>query len=389
MGCDHFQEGLPACLEGAGDPETLAHLAACGACRQILEELNGTAGRLRELGGMLERIAVPPLSHRRPWIPFAAAAALLVGVGLWTLRDPAAPGPVQTAPALQVRRAAPGDLLEGPMQVVWESGALARLSPGARARLGIGQALTLLQGSLWARGCSVETAAGTFRPDPASECVLSLGESAAVFLMREALAVEASRLRLAVLAGQGTWTPRSGEALALKAGLELSVRDGTLRVGSVDRAWAGALQAPWKSGEEGLVRSGAEPLPGGGWRLEPRGGVARLGVRLPEGVWEAEIEPAGKSTLGVAFRARGVLRQWILTSGARRLRLQRWAGRISAEVDGVPAWSCPEEGAALERFPALAGEEDVGLLVWGEPVHVKGMRWQKVDMPVVLAGDAK
>jgi hypothetical protein len=89
----------------AGTPSP--HLESCPECREAVEALRGIAARLAPA-----RIDVPPevrlriLARARPrrrWLPFAAAAALLLGVaGFWLARPAPAPGDIDRSGSVDI-----------------------------------------------------------------------------------------------------------------------------------------------------------------------------------------------------------------------------------------------------------------------------------------------
>jgi hypothetical protein len=124
MACERYHEGIGAWVDGTLDVvdrrEIEDHLAACGACSALASDLT----RLRDLARELERLTPPPalweriaVEARTPpravsarWkaghVVLAAAAALVlaVGVAVWRLPVAEAPAPpaARTAPAADV-----------------------------------------------------------------------------------------------------------------------------------------------------------------------------------------------------------------------------------------------------------------------------------------------
>jgi predicted anti-sigma-YlaC factor YlaD len=87
--------GLDAVRAGDATPEERAHSERCAQCRATIDGFRGLAARLAPA-----RMDVPPdltrgiLAQARPrrlWRPVAAAAALLIGVGIWFASRPAIP----------------------------------------------------------------------------------------------------------------------------------------------------------------------------------------------------------------------------------------------------------------------------------------------------------
>lgn len=101
---------MDAVRAGDAGAEERAHALACGSCRDAVERMRLLAGRLG-----LPKLDVPPdvdravLAMRRPrpriiWTPFAAAAAVLLALGIASYlipRDRTAPetGTAEVAPA--------------------------------------------------------------------------------------------------------------------------------------------------------------------------------------------------------------------------------------------------------------------------------------------------
>jgi hypothetical protein len=73
--------GLDAVRAGDADPAQAAHALACPACRVEVDRLRGLAARLApakvEVPSSLRARVLP---RRRPWLGFAAAAALVLAV---------------------------------------------------------------------------------------------------------------------------------------------------------------------------------------------------------------------------------------------------------------------------------------------------------------------
>jgi Putative zinc-finger len=78
-------------LEGVERERMQAHLEGCGRCQAALREMEDEKARLvrdvpfeRFAAGVAEKL-VPPVAPRRTWrkfVPLAAAAALLIGIGI-------------------------------------------------------------------------------------------------------------------------------------------------------------------------------------------------------------------------------------------------------------------------------------------------------------------
>lgn len=348
----------------------------CEQCRELGKTCPDcrTGSLLSGLGRALEAWEPPdvarPVPRRSVPIGWAAAAGILLALGAFRMLRPApiAPPPAADAP---VRRAAVGEALRaGPegLQAVWESGASALLSPGSSARASA-RGLALVSGSVRARGLErIETAAGFVRAlSQPMTCRVEAGEVVRALLLRQAWADAAPRVTL--FSGEAEWVERDGKATRLSPVPEAPV----------------AANA--------LILEHAAALGSGGWRLTPGPARAAASGSLPAGtpgfVWEAEIRSGPKSTLAVFFRSGGALRQWILTSRASRLRLQAWAGRLWAEVDGAPAWSCPADSPSLARFPDEGVQGDLGLVAWGDDVDLLSFRLEPATAPVVLIGSAR
>lgn len=395
--CDQVRDRLPELLEKQGDPGVLAHLESCQSCRLDMEGLKGAAALLRGLGRSLEHLDPAARSLPAPfrrWMPYAAAASLLLAGAVWMGRAPARTLPDQaTSPAF--RRAMPGDRLEvsgAGLQLVWESGTCVQFSPGARARLGQGASLSLEAGGLWARFAGpgrIDTPAGALCAEGAAECVVEVrgGVSGpiAAFLRDADAAPDAPQVRLLAVSGQLSWTAPSGAAAAVETGRGFIVEDGEGGLRATDTRWI-----------QGLVPSLPPALPAGGLRLNPDGGQAEAGLRLQDAAqgyaWEAVVRRSPGSTVGVVFPSARGRRLWLLASeGAGEevltLGLRQTAGRIFAEVNARPAWSCPDSDEALERFPASSSAMGVGIQAWGSGVLVvESMRLQESSIPVLVVG---
>lgn len=351
-------------------------MSTCERCRELGETCPDcrTQSLLGGLGRALERWDPPPVAlpasvpSRRPAWAAAAAVLLVALVAFW--RFHAAPPVSAPRPAAPVLRAAAGESLQaGPegLQAVWEEGASAHLRPGARVRV-FERGMRLLSGAVRARGLErIETDRGFVRAlRQPMECLVE-AEGAQASLLREAWA--AGEPRVTLLSGEAEWVDRGGLASRIQPASRPAVA------------------------EPALVLDHASALPSGGWRMTPGPARAAVSGRLPGRVsgfvWEAEVRPGPKSTLAVMFRSGGALRQWILTSRAARLRLQVCAGRIWAEADGIPAWSCPADSPTLARFPDEGVEGDLGLVAWGDDVDLLSFRLEPVTAPVVLVGAAR
>jgi hypothetical protein len=79
-------------LEGVERDRMQAHLESCGRCQEALREIEAEkASLLRDVpferfaAGVAEKLAAPPVAPRKVWrrfVPLAAAAALLIGIGI-------------------------------------------------------------------------------------------------------------------------------------------------------------------------------------------------------------------------------------------------------------------------------------------------------------------
>jgi hypothetical protein len=87
--------GLDAVRAGDATPEQSAHAERCAECRATVDGFHSLAARLSPAGidvpSLVTRGILAQARPRRLWRPVAAAAALLIGVGIWFASRPAMP----------------------------------------------------------------------------------------------------------------------------------------------------------------------------------------------------------------------------------------------------------------------------------------------------------
>jgi hypothetical protein len=87
--------GLDAVRAGDATPEQRAHAEACAECREAADGFQAIARRLVsppiEVPANVRREILALARPRRLWRPVAAAALLLIGLGLWFAGRPVAP----------------------------------------------------------------------------------------------------------------------------------------------------------------------------------------------------------------------------------------------------------------------------------------------------------
>ena len=316
---------------------------------------------LGEIGEGLRRARPPALrAPRSRWKPWAAAAAVLLGLGLWRLgfreprSAPSSPSGVLSAVRGQTLEAGP----EG-LRLVWKDGGAARLSPSSRAVLERG--ILLERGELWARlheEVLCRTSVGTLKGGGDwTEFRIRLDKPRVASLLKEAEAGEPPVVEL--LSGAATWAPSDG-------GKEVPLKP------------AGRLEA------------------GRAETLSPRGPDRAFlwGAERTQGdyAWEAVVEAGPGSGWGVAFQCGNETRLWVLApesrgSGPVRVGIRRWGGRFVGEISGRVAWSCSEGDPALLRFPGVEGGGAAGIAAWGAPVKVQGVRFLADRSPAILVED--
>lgn len=387
----------PLVLAEAADPAHLgrdqihAHAASCARCRGILAELAaedvavGPRGRTALLGGIHG-------ARGRTWIPFAAAAALLVTAGgLWShfhfhSRDqrpgatatPSPSAPVPPAPFLAsegMLEAAP----EGDSLILGQAGSLT-LKGGSRLlirRQGPAPELTLLEGALWLE-------------NPGEPLILRAGEAMvqvedAVLLLErfprarktgalwlsEALASEVEAgARLCVISGTVLLRVEGQEERRLEAGQEALLQaGGKLRVSPL-----GPLSLSWR-GDQGWARPAGLPL-----RLEAGEHALAHPAREDAWAWEALLRRADpRAAASLCFVADG--KGWQVPLGVPwgepgkllRVRMELrdgWVRLVAGpyEILRKPLAALPEMG---EPGPAIWG-----LKVWGGSLEVVDSRWR-------------
>ncbi len=414
--CPGYRDRLPSLLRGPGEEGLQAHVRACAGCAAELEVLKGLEADLASLGsaaGLLETSTRPAFAApRRRWVPWAAAAALLL-LGGWFWNGKGRERPAEEVPGPEVASvswplAEPGaPLAGGPkgLRVLWPgTGGVLNLGPGAEARLGAsGQALALVTGKAWARlegPFRIETPQGVLSGDSATLALAVAPRSgeALSWLFRGALADAGPSVRVALLEGRAAWVSPEGREVPLVAGQETRVSAGVPGPGiPVDARWFADLAPAWRpagAGDEAAL-AGTSRLPGGGWRLEPGAAPAALFWAWPpgEGEWEVVYRPAGRSTVAAVFRVGGELREWMLhpspSAAEVRVRLGRQGGWISGSLDGRLLWRCPEDSPSLGRFSGTARQGDVGILAWGDPVTVATARRSDAELPGVVVGSGR
>ncbi len=383
-------EGLPP-----GEREaTEAHLSDCQACREALL-LMGDVQEIpsppplpqRELR-RLQALGVPALR----WRGRIAAAALLACAGAWVakeqVQDPAHSPPVGAARAPAARVGFPlGPLGSPKAPTAW-------LAPGAELLLEAGARVT----SLPARRLRAE--AGTFWLEASGEPVtLEVGEltlnlahcaialrswsprssASQGFLLKEALAEEASLSELFVLRGEAEARQGSG-ILRLGTGAKLLL---SLRRCVQQAAGAEELQALARAREKALVGVPGLDLVPSERRVSGTGGSFRGGERNPSAYrWITVLKGRDPSTeLELTVGTRGSWRQWVLGLAARppvprEVVELTWDGeRLSARLNGESLHSAGREELRTLR---VAGQPGWALSVWGGAVTLERSKLQEM-----------
>lgn len=389
---------LAAVAGGRPGPDreaVLAHAADCPSCRAALAELSpsGTAGdaALSAAGLRAARKAFP--RPRRPWIPLAAAASLLLAIPLLRFRTagraetPDAPPPGSGAASFPFHSPSPfhaagtDRLLDaGAADLEFPLGraVTAVLRRGSRVQLLEETALRVLEGTLWveAPGEPIRILAG--------EAVVSAEETmllvemprpagAAGFpFLREALAGDAAG-RLRVLSGAATVRRPGIAVVRVAAGQELLLD--AARPSQIP-----ADQPPTWRGDGGWERTpGSLParLREGRLVLAPPGGEALRSSY----VWETRFRRIDLTAgAAVCFEAGG--RGWELPLGAP---LGEGTGWVRVRVEVRDGWVRVRAGAyemLSARVETLAGRLETvapvcGLRAWGGDLEIADSRWRR------------
>ena len=209
MACEEFRDSLnDLAASGPAAPALEAHLAACDACRVELEGLRRVLAIANaELGSLLSAAPSPEFAARirtavseapvapswRPafWLPFAAvAAALLVAVGLFALRNQQSRS---TTVAVETQRAA--DSVEKPTPTGERAPVVAPAAPVLTPPAAVASASSAAPAI---RPAPVRTAASSARPDtsraPAVEPEVLVPPGEAEALLRFAASVRQRRV---------------------------------------------------------------------------------------------------------------------------------------------------------------------------------------------------
>lgn len=318
---------------------------------------------LGEIGEGLKRARPPVLkASRRSWMPWAAAAAVLLAAGLWAWRlpdrgSPAVTVPPSSAPVSPREARLPGaGMVAASALEEWVLGptATAALAPGSR-------------GGLDARG-RFRLEEGLARVETSGEAVhISIGEEI-LEVLDGALALQAGSRKLSWLlreaeAGGGDWgvtvlrgTAKAGDRI-LKAGESLgsgaSLED--------FRGW-NPLTA-----SEGLFRNGARTLLPA---EAPSAYVAEFRVRKRQSSAEGAL----------LFRAGGKPREVVLggqlpSSGWVRLRLEISAARVRLLVGGRTSFACTPGGLDVLTYPS-EHPAALSLKAWGGDLEIGEARWR-------------
>lgn len=307
----------------------LDHLESCGLCRT---ELAAAREGLQE-----------PSRNRIPAWTWAAAAALLLMVGLGSRRKPETPLPPQ-----------PSSMPAAPAFTEWRIGRTGEvaLEPGSTGRVE-GVELVLESGSAWVESCG----------DPVrvrmADRLLELVDGAALFRM-------APRRTLSWIA----------EARAADEDSFVQVARGRVRI--LEGPGAGTERVP----EGGDVRDfrGWRPLLPGPLSVRDK----NLALPIPEGqaAWTAEIlvrESVPSAEAALLFPAGG--KPWEVPLGAyltgewTRLRLEQRDGRVRLTAGRLEYFSVPLQGLSDKAYLA-PGARGLALKVWGGNVEVREARWR-------------
>lgn len=343
-----------------------AHLADCERCR----------------GRALLVARLEPEAGRRPWTPWAAAAAalLLTAVLGWQFSRPAPsvsfpPAPSPPAPPvvaedrLETREAARGWILPG--------GTRLALAPGSLAQREADGTLLLKQGTLWLEEGSslalIRTPLGSLQSQGA-ECLIRLEEPplSTAFFLPEARASEPGQLTVACFSGtlriEGQ-TLGPDTLLAWVPGKASPVQPLTPARRRDLLAWLDPLR-------EQRIQAGG--------RLEGR--EAKLPLLAPgPGDYTLEVTLRAKrpeGDLGLAFPADGTFPYWVfalreLGQGPCRLSVRRHADTFLLDRDGRTLASLEARHArSMERWA-----EAPTLTVWGgavEVLEVKVTSWRRI-----------
>lgn len=336
----------------------LRHAEGCGACRGALSDLAAIRGLEQPLEPpVLDRAVQPLRSPPRRWVPWAAAAALLLGVFLVRERVGQPPAPASSSP-VAVR----------PLPKAWEAGPsfLGRASSlalreGSRARIAPGE-LLLLEGAAWVE-------------DPGEPLILRAGEvpvqvEAGVFLLELRPKAFAWLQEAAASEGEAFLFVVSGSARVegrmVEAGMRIPLEPLGGPVRFTDLPWRG--DAGWQrlpglpllvtGGEQVL---GPEPPPEAyAWELVFRRGepTAAAGIRFAAG------EKGWRLPLGEVLGGSG---DWVRV----RVEVQGGWARLLAGSRELLRQPVAALGAGLEPVPP-----GLGLRSWGGVLEVKEARWK-------------
>ena len=352
--------------ENLPERETLVnHAAGCAACRQTLGDF---AAAPDPLSARAERAALGALPRRsRPWIPLAAAAALLLAAGIPFLRRPsqdpeagaAPPSPEQASP-FSAQEAGDRSLMAG------RSGLLT-LKAGSRAEMrgletNLSEGILLLE----ARGETLRIRASGALLSCSEGKILGEGlpTPGQAGWIRDAWAGEAGGRAIALEGGAELRRPDGG-TLLLRTGMEADLVSGPSRPATPpawrgDGGWEHLTGLPLRLCQETRLLAPKDLAGDFVWevlcrRLDPSAGA---GICFPAegGGWEL---PVGSPLAG----------------GMLRIRVESRRGWV--RIQAGPHELLKSRGEDLSRR-AGAGLNGCGLRAWGGKLEVLESRWKRL-----------
>lgn len=367
--CPHPETWI-AWAEGRLDPEVRAplgsHLSSCVSCRKDLAALGLAPPAPPSPEAFRRWRALLPL-RRRTWVPYAAAAAVLVLAGGWTLRSTGGRSsrsslsshPIPAGPIVsEARLPQPGVLSSSASLQEWVLGPTseAALAPLSRGGLSQDGRFRLEEGRAW-----VESSGDPIRISLAGwDGALEVSDGAV------GLAVRPARVSFQMgeaWAGEESWgiTVVRGN---VKAGDRILSAGESLGSGAPKEDFRG-----WKAlpKAEGAFRDSARALQEAG---VPPSYTAEFMVR------KKQVEAEG----ALRFRAGGKAWEFLLgeqmpSSGWVRVRLEVSPARVRLLAGGRECLAAAPERLGALIYPSDAGEA-LAVRAWGGDLELKEVRWR-------------